>query len=86
MEDKIVEVIDQIDMSDLELPSFAIYKNPKDYPGKAVARLFEKEYPTDVVIIKKDLPIGRSFCLVKRKIFTVRLVPNSGEPVPASCL
>ena len=53
MEDKIVEVIDQIDMSDLELPSFAIYKNPKDYPGKAVARLFEKEYPTDVVIIKK---------------------------------
>ncbi len=39
-----------------------------------------------VVIIKKDLPIGRSFCLVKRKIFTVRLVPNSGEPVPASCL
>ena len=51
--DKIVEAIDQIDMSDLELPSFAIYKNPKDYPGKTVARLFEKDRPTDVVIIGK---------------------------------
>ena len=50
MEDKIVEAIDQIDMSDLELPSFAIYKNPKDYPGKTVARLFEKDCPTDIVI------------------------------------
>lgn len=53
--DKIVEAIDQIDMSDLELPSFAIYKNPEDYPGKTVARLFEKDCPTDVVIIRKDV-------------------------------
>ena len=53
--DKIVEAIDQIDMSDLKLPSFAIYKNLKDYSGKTVARLFEKDRPTDVVIIGKDV-------------------------------
>lgn len=44
MKDKIAEDIDQIDMSELKLPSFAIYKNPTDYPGKSVARLFEGEH------------------------------------------
>ena len=55
MNDKIVEDIEQIDMSGLELPSFAIYKNPTDYPGKSVARLFEGDKPTNVVLIKKNV-------------------------------
>lgn len=55
MSDKIVESIAQIDMSELKLPSFAVYKNPTDYPGKSVARLFEGDNPTDVVIIKKNV-------------------------------
>ena len=55
MNDKIVEDIYQIDMSELKLPSFAVYKNPTDYPGKSVARLFEGDKPTNVVIIKKNV-------------------------------
>ena len=55
MNDKIVEEIEQIDMSEMKLPSFAIYKNPTDYPGKSVARLFEGDKPTNVVIIKKNI-------------------------------
>lgn len=55
VEDKIVENLDQIDMSGMKLPSFAIYKNPTDYPGKSIARLFEGEKPTNVVIIKKNV-------------------------------
>ena len=55
MTDKIIEEIEQIDMSERKLPSFAIYKNPTDYPGKSVARLFEGDKPTNVVIIKKNI-------------------------------
>lgn len=55
MNDKIIEDIEQIDMSEMELPSFAIYKNPTDYHGKSVARLFEGDKPTNVVLIKKNV-------------------------------
>lgn len=55
MTDKIIEEIEQIDMSEMKLPSFAIYKNPTDYPGKSVARLFEGDHPTNVVLIKKNV-------------------------------
>ncbi len=33
-----------------------------------------------------EAPPWQVFCLVKQKIFTVRLVPNNGGPAPASCL
>ena len=51
--DKKVEHINQIDMSNLKFPTFAVYQNPKDYPGRCVARLFEGERPTNIVIIRK---------------------------------
>lgn len=53
--DVIVENIAQIDMSEMKIPSFAIYKNPTDYPGKSVARLFEGSRPTNIVIVRKNV-------------------------------
>lgn len=55
IKDKIAVDLEQIDMGGLKLPSFAVYKNPTDYPNKSVARLFEGEKPTNVVIVKKNV-------------------------------
>lgn len=51
--DEGIEHINQIDMSNVKIPTFAIYQNPKDYPGRCVARLFDGEQPTNIVIIRK---------------------------------
>ena len=39
MKDKIVESIGQVDLSGLVCPAVAVYKSPKDYPGKCVGRV-----------------------------------------------
>lgn len=33
----------------------AVYKNPEDYPNYCVARVFDLERPTNIVIIKKTV-------------------------------
>lgn len=53
--DKIAEKIVQIDVSDLEFPMIAIYANPKDYPGKYVARIFDLDKPTNTILLKDTL-------------------------------
>lgn len=37
-------------------PMIAIYRNPKDFPGAYVARLWELDKPTDFVMIADTLP------------------------------
>ena len=78
MNDKIVEDIEQIDMSKLTLPSFAIYKNPTDYPGKSVARLFEGDKPTDVVLIKKN--VRELHSLFRNRTRLTFFPPLPGDP------
>lgn len=53
IKDRTIEHIEQIDMRGLKFPTFAVYQNTKDYPGKCVARLFEGERPTNIVIIRR---------------------------------
>lgn len=53
MQDKRAENICEIDFSGLELPFIAVYKSPKDYPGKYVARVYDRNRPTDVVMVKE---------------------------------
>lgn len=52
MKDKIVESIGQVDLSGMVCPAVAVYKSPKDYPGKCVGRVFDINRPTDTVILK----------------------------------
>lgn len=53
--DKKVNSIKEVDLSGLEFPVVAVYKNPLDYPDKVVARIFEMNKPTDTVIVKERL-------------------------------
>jgi len=45
----------QADISDLICPIVAIYINPVDYPTAAVARLFDLEHPTNVILIRNTI-------------------------------
>jgi hypothetical protein len=42
---------------------WTVYNNPKDYPGKAVARLFIGQNPTNIVIVKNELNEVRAVML-----------------------
>ena len=53
--DKIVNSIQQIDLSDLKIPVAAVYNKPLDYPDKCVARIFDLDKPTNAVVIKDEL-------------------------------
>lgn len=53
--DKIVEEIAQVDYSAIDMPMYAVYWDALEYPGKCVARLFNIDKPTSVVIIKDSV-------------------------------
>lgn len=42
------------------LPSFTIFYNPADFPGKYVVRLFDGETPTKLVCVKDTLEEARA--------------------------
>lgn len=55
MSDKQVESAYQIDFRGLRMPIIAVYEDTKDYPGLYVARVWDVNRPTNVIIVKKDL-------------------------------
>lgn len=54
MPDKRLESAREIEFKRLRMPIIAVYKSPQDYPGQYVARVFDVNQPTNVVIVKKD--------------------------------
>ncbi|MDO4272690.1 MAG: hypothetical protein Q4D16_03400 [Eubacteriales bacterium] len=50
--DKIVEEITQVNYSTIEVPMYAVYQSHPDYPDKCIARLYNADKPTNIVIIK----------------------------------
>lgn len=50
-----VENFFNADFSDLEMPLIAVFFDPKDVPGKYVARVFDLGKPTDMMTIKDTL-------------------------------
>ena len=52
---KLVKDFYSVDFSDLSMPLITIFFNPKDVPGKYVARVFDLNKPTDMMTIKDTL-------------------------------
>lgn len=50
-----VSSFNQVYMKHLKCPIIAIYINPDDFSNKCVARLYDLEKPTSVVLIKDSL-------------------------------
>lgn len=44
----------------MSLPIWVVYKNPLDFPDKFVARLFQLDVPTDVVLVENSLEALRA--------------------------
>lgn len=55
-EDKVVKSFDLKRIAkSTRFPLICIYKNPKDYPGKYIARLWDVDRPTNIVAIAESL-------------------------------
>lgn len=55
MRDKKVQSVQEINFDNLVLPMIAVYKNPDDYPEYCMARIFDMQIPTHVVMVKESL-------------------------------
>ena len=45
----------EVDIQNLICPIIAIYIKPDDYPDKVVARVFDMEIPTNIIVIRDTL-------------------------------
>lgn len=54
-EDILITDFSQVDVSLMKMPFIVIYDHPKDYSESYVARLFDVNKPTNIVIISEDL-------------------------------
>lgn len=50
----------QVDFGQYTLPIIAVYFSPDDYPGRYVARVFDLQQPTSLIIVKDDLDAIRA--------------------------
>ena len=53
--DKVVNSISEVDMSELLIPNIAVYKHTEGYPDSFVARVYDVDIPTNVIMIKDTL-------------------------------
>jgi hypothetical protein len=56
MQNKRVNSISEVDFSGPGMPCIAVYKNPEDFPGQSVARIYDLDKPTDTIIVR-DNPV-----------------------------
>lgn len=55
MTEKRVNSMSEVDLTGLSWPTVSVYRLPKDYPEKYVARVYDLDKPTNVVMIKDTL-------------------------------
>lgn len=55
MNDVKVEDFNLVDFSGLRIPVIVIYKKPEDYPSDYVARVWDANKPTNVVLVNEEL-------------------------------
>lgn len=77
---KKINTFADIQIREVPFPVIVIYSNPSDYPGYFVARVWNLDRPTEILIIKKDVHEIRED--IKRNIPTmVRLTrAQSDDP------
>lgn len=50
--DIIVNHLSEVDFSGMRAPFIAVYAHPLDYPDKVVARIYDVDKPTNVILLK----------------------------------
>lgn len=77
-EDTLVETIQEVDLSQLKFPVISIYEYPVDYPDEYVARIFDLDKPTSVIMKASCLWLLK-FDIEKHTAFTF-VEPFIGDP------
>ena len=49
---KIVNNVKEMDFGGMRLPIIAVYDSPEDFPGRAVARLYDVDRPTETIMVR----------------------------------
>lgn len=55
MKDRKVSSMCQVNFASLRSPVIEVHESPSDYPGKYMARIFDVDVPTDIVMVKDTL-------------------------------
>lgn len=50
-----VNSFSEVDVSSLKCPIIAVYINPFDYPQECVARVFDLDQPTNIILSRRTL-------------------------------
>lgn len=50
-----IDTFDNVDFRELKAPIIVVYEHPKDYPNCYVARVWDCEKPTNVIVLSDDL-------------------------------
>lgn len=53
--DKVAESFAEVDLGGIGIPVITVYRQPRDYPDKYVARVFDLKAPTNLVVLRDDL-------------------------------
>ena len=53
--DKVAESFAEVDLGGIAIPIITVYRQPRDYPDKYVARVFDLKAPTNLVVLRDDL-------------------------------
>lgn len=51
----ILDTFDEVDFQNMRFPLIVVYENPKDFPGKVVARIFDVNQPTPFCVVRNEL-------------------------------
>ena len=55
IEDKIIQSFSEVDITELKVLIIAIYNRPLDFPEQYVARIFDGDKPTNVILLDSSL-------------------------------
>jgi len=73
--DTILNNFNEIDIQKLTQPLIAIYKHPRDYPEKYVARLWDISKPTQYIVLSDNIDNIRQAI----PFWMVRLMPTEWD-------
>lgn len=52
---KKINTFAEVEIREISNPVIVIYSNPSDYPGRFVARVWDLDKPTEILMVKKDI-------------------------------
>ena len=55
MENKIIQSFSEVNLTEWRFPVIAIYDRPLDFPHQYVARIFESDKPTNIILLGDSL-------------------------------